>query len=128
MRKPKSKKYRIQKKLSDQLQEIELLKSWIESHQPVPISNLTSFPDFPLHLHVGHISNTTLFSRYAYTTRFEQLPISNNTTDTLRQSKYDIITYIQRADIMIYIQRAALPHTLCDRDVRSASRLDPGKL
>lgn len=94
MRKPKLKKYRIQNKLSDQLQEIELLKSWIESRQPVRISNLTSLPDFPLHLLVGRISNTTLFSRDAYTIRFEQLPISNNTKDTLRQSKYDIMTYI----------------------------------
>ncbi|KAM2968843.1 hypothetical protein FF2_016018 [Malus domestica] len=118
MRKLKSKKYRIKKKLSEELQEIELLKSWIESQQPERGSNPMSLPDLPSDAPLGRVGNPTLFSRYAGATRFEQLPISKKTKDALRQSKYNVMTDIQRA---------ALPHALCGRDVRGASKTGSGK-
>ncbi|CAN6722301.1 unnamed protein product [Malus baccata var. baccata] len=63
MRKPKSKKSRMQSKHSE-LQEVELLKSWIESQQPERGSNPTSLPALPLDARTGHLDSTR-FSRYA---------------------------------------------------------------
>ncbi|TQD96152.1 hypothetical protein C1H46_018295 [Malus baccata] len=67
MRKPKSKKSRMQSKHSE-LQEVELLKSWIESQQPERGSNPTSLPALPLDARTGHLDSTR-FSRYAGATR-----------------------------------------------------------
>lgn len=105
-------------KLSEELQEIELLKLWIESQQPERGSNPMSLPDLPSDAPLGRVGTLTLFSRYAGATRFEQLPISKKTKDALRQSKYVVMTDIQRA---------ALPHALCGRDVRGASKTGSGK-
>ncbi|KAM1012388.1 hypothetical protein ACFX2C_042642 [Malus domestica] len=117
MRKPKSKKSRMQSKHSE-LQEVELLKSWIESQQPERGSNPTSLPALPLDARAGRLDSTR-FSRYAGATRFDQLPISKKTKDALRQSK----KYVQMSDI----QRACLPHALCGRDVRGAAKTGSGK-
>ncbi|KAM1434447.1 hypothetical protein ACFX2I_042529 [Malus domestica] len=117
MRTPKSKKSRMQSKHSE-LQEVELLKSWIESQQPERGSNPTSLPALPLDARAGRLDSTR-FSRYAGATRFDQLPISKKTKDALRQSK----KYVQMSDI----QRACLPHALCGRDVRGAAKTGSGK-
>ncbi|TQD92521.1 hypothetical protein C1H46_021857 [Malus baccata] len=117
MRKPKSKKSRMQSKHSE-LQEVELLKSWIESQQPERGSNPTSLPALPLDARAGRLDSTR-FSRYAGATRFDQLPISKKTKDALRQSK----NYVQMSDI----QRACLPHALCGRDVCGAAKTGSGK-
>ncbi|KAH0990820.1 hypothetical protein GBA52_002303 [Prunus armeniaca] len=116
MRKPISKTSRKQKELSE-LQEIELLKSWIESQQPECGSNPMSLPPLPSDAPVGRVG-PTIFSRYAGATRFDQLPISKKTKDALRQSKY-----IEMTDI----QKASLPHALCGRDILGAAKTGSGK-
>lgn len=116
MRKPISKTSRKQKELSE-LQEIELLKSWIESQQPECGSNPMSLPPLPSDAPVGRVG-PTIFSRYAGSTRFDQLPISKKTKDALRQSKY-----IEMTDI----QKASLPHALCGRDILGAAKTGSGK-
>ncbi|KAM1846612.1 hypothetical protein ACFX14_011005 [Malus domestica] len=116
MRKPKSKCSRKQKDLSE-LQEIELLNSWIESQKPDCGSNPMSLPALPSDAPVGRLGDT-LFSPYAGGTRFEQLPVSKKTKDALRQCKY-----VEMTDI----QRASLPHALCGRDILGAAKTGSGK-
>lgn len=116
MRKAKSKSSRKQKDLSE-LQEIELLNSWIESQKPDCGSNPMSLPALPSDAPVGRLGDT-LFSPYAGATRFEQLPVSKKTKDALRQCKY-----VEMTDI----QRASLPHALCGRDILGAAKTGSGK-
>ncbi|KAI4388359.1 hypothetical protein MLD38_000693 [Melastoma candidum] len=105
------------KKQLDESQEIELLESWIESQKPDPGSNPLSFPEPPIDAPVGRVG-AGLYSPYAGSTRFDQLPISKNTKDGLREGKFTELTEIQRA---------SLPHSLCGRDVLGAAKTGSGK-
>ncbi|KAM5566521.1 DEAD-box ATP-dependent RNA helicase 32 [Rosa sericea] len=116
MRKPISKTTRKQKLLSE-VEEINLLNSWIESQKPDCGSNPMSLPPLPSKAPIGRVDPTS-FSRYAGATRFADLPISKKTKDALRQSKYNDMTDIQRA---------CLPHALCGRDILGAAKTGSGK-
>ncbi|XP_048130255.1 DEAD-box ATP-dependent RNA helicase 32 isoform X2 [Rhodamnia argentea] len=112
MKRPKSKQFRKQKRLSE-LQEIELLDSWIESHKPDSGSNPLSLPPPP-----PGVQDAASLPPYAGSTKFDQLPISNRTKDGLRDAKY-----VRMTDI----QRASLPHSLCGRDILGAAKTGSGK-
>lgn len=116
MRKPKSRRFRKQSRLSE-VQEIELLESWIESQKPDSGSNPLSLSPLPPGTRIGRVDATT-FSRYAGVTEFDQLPISKKTKDGLREAKYKKMTDIQRA---------SLPHALCGRDILGAAKTGSGK-
>ncbi|XP_076888095.1 DEAD-box ATP-dependent RNA helicase 32-like [Bidens hawaiensis] len=116
MKKPKSKQVRIQGRQSE-LQEIELLNKWIQFGKPESGSNPLSLPPLPAKSPVGRIDDNT-YSQYAGCTKFQQLPISKNLKDGLRQSGYKDMTSIQRA---------SLPHSLCGRDILGAAKTGSGK-
>ncbi|KAI4308019.1 hypothetical protein L6164_031138 [Bauhinia variegata] len=116
MRRPKSREFRKQQRLSEE-NEIKLLNSWIQSQKPDSGSNPMSFPPLPPKSPIGRIDDNT-FSRYAGVTRFHQLPLSNNTKDGLREAKFVDMTDIQRA---------SLPHALCGRDILGAAKTGSGK-
>ncbi|KAI3768965.1 hypothetical protein L6452_00061 [Arctium lappa] len=116
MKKPKSKQLRIQSRTSE-VQEIELLEKWIEFGKPESGSNPLSLPPLPAKSPVGRIDEST-YSQYAGCTKFQQLPLSKNTKDGVRQSGYKIMTNIQRA---------SLPHALCGRDILGAAKTGSGK-
>ncbi|KAL4553982.1 hypothetical protein LXL04_039899 [Taraxacum kok-saghyz] len=116
MKKPKSKQSRIQNRTSE-VQEIELLEKWIEFGKPESGSNPLSLPPLPAKSPIGRIDENT-YSQYAGCTKFQQLPISKNSKDALRQSGYKDMTNIQRA---------SLPHALCGRDILGAAKTGSGK-
>ncbi|XP_059664803.1 DEAD-box ATP-dependent RNA helicase 32 [Cornus florida] len=116
MRRPKSKQFRKQNRLSE-VQEIELLESWTEFGKPDSGSNPLSLPPLPSDAPVGRMDENS-FSSYAGCKKFSQLPISQKTKDGLRQSKYIKMTEIQRA---------SLPHALCGRDILGAAKTGSGK-
>lgn len=116
MKKPKSKNLRKQKRLSE-VEEIQLLTSWIQSGKPDSGSNPMSLPSLPPNSPIGRIDDAS-YSRYAGATRFDQLPISRNTRDGLRKAGY-----VEMTDI----QRASLPHALCERDILGAAKTGSGK-
>ncbi|GFZ22015.1 DEA(D/H)-box RNA helicase family protein [Actinidia rufa] len=116
MKRPKSKQSRHQRRLSE-LQEIELLESWIEFGRPDSGSNPLSLPPLPSDAPVGQIDGGA-FSLYAGCKKFNQLPLSQKTKDGLREAKYAKMTEIQRA---------SLPHALCDRDILGAAKTGSGK-
>lgn len=118
MKKPKSKNsfFRKQQRLSE-VQEIELLDSWIEYGKPDSGSNPLSISPLPSNAPIGRIDESS-FSPYAGCTRFNQLPLSNKTKDGLSESKYTVMTEIQRA---------SLPHSLCGRDILGAAKTGSGK-
>ncbi|XP_057441193.1 DEAD-box ATP-dependent RNA helicase 32 [Lotus japonicus] len=116
MRRPKSKEFRKQQRLSEE-EEIKLLDSWIQSQKPNSGSNPMSLPPLPKDAPVGRIDDTT-FSRYAGVNRFSHLPLSKKTIDGLRDAKFVAMTDIQRA---------SLPHALCGRDVLGAAKTGSGK-
>ncbi|GJT90404.1 DEAD-box ATP-dependent RNA helicase 32 [Tanacetum coccineum] len=116
MKKPKSKQQKLQTRTTE-LQEIELLKEWTESCKPDPGTNPLSLPPLPAKSPVGRIDENT-FSRYAGCAKFQQLPISKNLKDGLRQSGFKNMTSIQRA---------SLPHALCGRDILGAAKTGSGK-
>ncbi|KAL8205628.1 hypothetical protein R6Q57_009179 [Mikania cordata] len=116
MKKPKSQQLRIQNRNSE-VQEIELLNKWIEFGKPESGSNPLSLPPLPAKSPVGRIDENT-YSQYAGCTRFQQLPLSKNLKDGLRQSGYKNMTNIQRA---------SLPHALCGRDILGAAKTGSGK-
>ncbi|MED6216191.1 DEAD-box ATP-dependent RNA helicase 32 [Stylosanthes scabra] len=116
MRRPKSKEFRKQQRISEE-SEIELLKSWIETQKPESGSNPLSLPPLPKNAPVGRVDDTA-FSRYAGVGRFEQLPLSKKTKDGLRAAKFVSMTEIQRA---------SLPHALCGRDILGAAKTGSGK-
>ncbi|XP_057725869.1 DEAD-box ATP-dependent RNA helicase 32 [Arachis stenosperma] len=116
MRRPKSKDFRKQQRISEE-SEIELLKSWIESQKPESGSNPMSLPPLPKNAPVGRVDDTA-FSRYAGVGRFQQLPLSKKTKDGLRAAKFVSMTEIQRA---------SLPHALCGRDILGAAKTGSGK-
>ncbi|KAK3014481.1 hypothetical protein RJ639_009384, partial [Escallonia herrerae] len=116
MKKPKSKNLRIQKRLSE-VQEIQLLESWLESNKPDSGSNPLALPPLPSGAPVGRIDDNT-FSRYAGCKKFDQMPLSKKTKDGLKESKFSKMTDIQRA---------SLPHALCGRDILGAAKTGSGK-
>lgn len=116
MRPPKSRESRKQKRLSE-VQEIELLESWIENGKPESGSNPLSLPPLSKDSPVGRIDDNT-FSAYAGSQRFDQLPLSQKTKDGLKEAKFTKMTEIQRA---------SLPHALCGRDILGAAKTGSGK-
>ncbi|XP_024968303.1 DEAD-box ATP-dependent RNA helicase 32 isoform X2 [Cynara cardunculus var. scolymus] len=116
MKKPKSKQLRIQSRTSE-VQEIELLEKWIEFGKPESGSNPLSLPPLPAKSPVGRIDEST-YSQFAGCTKFQQLPLSKNTKDGVRQAGYRNMTNIQRA---------SLPHALCGRDILGAAKTGSGK-
>lgn len=121
MRKPKSKVFRKQSRLSEN-EEIKLLNFWIDAQKPESGSNPLALPQLPVGAKVGLLADSAAapasFSRFSGVTMFDQLPISQKTKDGLRQSEYFEMTEIQRA---------ALPHALSGRDIRGAARTGSGK-
>ncbi|XP_071725801.1 DEAD-box ATP-dependent RNA helicase 32 [Rutidosis leptorrhynchoides] len=116
MKKPKSKQLRLQGR-SSEVQEIKLLEQWIEFGKPESGSNPLSLPPLPAKSPIGRIDENT-FSQYSGCTKFQQLPISKNLKDGLRQSGFKVMTEIQRA---------SLPHSLCGRDILGAAKTGSGK-
>ncbi|KAK1391837.1 DEAD-box ATP-dependent RNA helicase 32 [Heracleum sosnowskyi] len=116
MKAPKSKKLRLQKRLSE-VDEIKLLDSWIEFGKPDSGSNPLSVPSLPTNAPIGRIGDNT-FSQYAGCKRFNQLPLSQKTKDGLKDSKFSKMTEIQRA---------SLPHSLAGRDILGAAKTGSGK-
>ncbi|KAK1440058.1 hypothetical protein QVD17_05883 [Tagetes erecta] len=116
MKKPKSKQVRLQSRNSE-VQQIELLEKWIQFGKPESGSNPLSLPPLPAKSPIGRIDDNT-YSRYAGCFKFQQLPISKNLKDGLRQSGYKNMTSIQRA---------SLPHSLCGRDILGAAKTGSGK-
>ena len=116
MKKPKSKDIRKERRLS-LIEDIELLKSWIQSQKPDSGTNPMSLPPLPSKSPVGRLGDSS-FSRYAGATRFDQLPLSKNTVKGLREAGY-----VKMTDI----QRASLPHSLCERDILGAAKTGAGK-
>ncbi|KAF8092364.1 hypothetical protein N665_0416s0020 [Sinapis alba] len=105
----------------DEVEEINLLKQWIESQKPDSGSNPLALGPLPKDAKVGKYEdgeNGTVFSRYAGVRRFDQLPISDKTKRGLKDAKF-----VEMVDI----QRAALPHALCGRDILGAARTGSGK-
>nr|XP_043607842.1 DEAD-box ATP-dependent RNA helicase 32-like [Erigeron canadensis] len=117
MKKPKSK---LQNRRKSEVEEIEFLSKWIEHGKPDSGSNPLSLLPLPAKSPVGRIDdeNSTSYSRYAGCTKFQQLPISKNLKDGLRQSGYKNMTRIQRA---------SLPHSLCGRDILPSAKTGSGK-
>lgn len=76
-----------------------------------------SLPPLSPNAPIGRVDDTS-FSRYDGATRFDQLPISKNTKDGLREAGYEEMTDIQRA---------SLPHALCERDILGAAKTGSGK-
>lgn len=116
MRRPKSKKFKIQKRQAE-FEEIELLESWIESGKPESGFNPLSLEPLPRKAPIGRLPDGS-FSPYAGSTKFSQLPLSKRTKDGLSVAKYKDMTDIQRA---------SLPHSLCGRDVLGAAKTGSGK-
>ncbi|XP_014502769.1 DEAD-box ATP-dependent RNA helicase 32 [Vigna radiata var. radiata] len=116
MRRPKSKEFRKQQRVSEQ-EEINLLNSWIQFQPPDSGSNPMSLPPLPKTSPVGLLEGNT-YSRYAGASRFDQFPLSRKTKDALREAKFVVTTDIQRA---------ALPHALCGRDILGAAKTGSGK-
>ncbi|KAL0406924.1 UNVERIFIED_CONTAM: DEAD-box ATP-dependent RNA helicase 32 [Sesamum latifolium] len=116
MRRPKSKKFKLQSRLSE-VKEIELLESWIASGKPDSGSNPLSLPPPPKGAPIGRLPDGS-FSPYAGSDKFSQLPLSKRTKDGLADAKYSKMTDIQRA---------SLPHSLCGRDILGAAKTGSGK-
>ncbi|KAJ9672107.1 hypothetical protein PVL29_025664 [Vitis rotundifolia] len=120
MRRPNSRPQKRQffkhKRLTE-LQEIELLESWIEFGKPDSGSNPLSLAPPPSNAPIGRIDGDS-FSPYAGCDRFDRLPLSQKTIDGLKKSEYVTMTEIQRA---------SLPHSLCGRDILGAAKTGSGK-
>lgn len=116
MKAPKSKKVRLQKRLSE-VDEIKLLDSWIEFGKPDSGSNPLSVPSLPTNAPIGKTGENS-FSQYTGCKKFSQLPLSQKTKDGLKDSKFSKMTDIQRA---------SLPHSLAGRDILGAAKTGSGK-
>ena len=86
--------------------EIEQLEQILESGKPAPNTDV-----------LGQ-SNESKSGTYVGAKKFDELPISQNTKDGLAQSKFTLLTAIQRA---------SLPHALCGRDILGAAKTGSGK-
>ncbi|RDX74538.1 DEAD-box ATP-dependent RNA helicase 32 [Mucuna pruriens] len=116
MRRPKSREFRKQERVSEE-EEISLLNSWILFQPPDSGSNPMSLPPLPKNAPVGPLHDNT-YSRYAGASRFAHFPLSKKTKDALREAKFVAMTDIQRA---------SLPHALYGRDVLGAAKTGSGK-
>ncbi|XP_073313180.1 DEAD-box ATP-dependent RNA helicase 32-like [Primulina huaijiensis] len=116
MRGPKTKKFKLQNRLSE-VNEIELLNSWIDSGKPDSGINPLSQSHPPEKGQIGRLPDSS-FSPYSGAEKFTQLPISKKTKDGLAQATYSKMTDIQRA---------SLPHSLCGRDILGAAKTGSGK-
>ncbi|CAA0833658.1 DEAD-box ATP-dependent RNA helicase 32 [Striga hermonthica] len=116
MRRPKSRKFKLQNRLSE-VNEIEILESWLHSGKPDSGSNPMSFAPPPPKSPIGRLPDGT-FSPYAGSEKFAQLPLSKKTKDGLSEANYSKMTDIQRA---------SLPHSLCGRDILGAAKTGSGK-
>ncbi|XP_031487572.1 DEAD-box ATP-dependent RNA helicase 32-like isoform X1 [Nymphaea colorata] len=114
MRKQKPRKK--QGDVNEEADEIKLLELWIESGKPDSGTNPLSISGVPEVGLVGQMDNGS-FSPYVGCTRFDQLPLSQRTKDSLRD----------KFTVMSDIQRATLPHSLCGRDVLGAAKTGSGK-
>ncbi|KAK6149297.1 hypothetical protein DH2020_016822 [Rehmannia glutinosa] len=115
MRRPKTKKFKIQNRLSE-VKEIELLESWIASAKPDSGSNPLSLTP-PKKSPIGILPDGS-YSPYSGAEKFSQLPLSKKTKDGLAGASYSKMTDIQRA---------SLPHSLCGRDILGAAKTGSGK-
>ncbi|KAL9283484.1 DEAD-box ATP-dependent RNA helicase 32 [Arabidopsis thaliana] len=116
----KTKGMRKQIRLNE-VEEINLLKQWIESQKPDSGFNPLSLRPLPKDSKIGKSEdgkNGTVFSRYAGVRKFAQLPISDKTKRGLKDAKYVDMTDVQSA---------AIPHALCGRDILGAARTGSGK-
>lgn len=102
---------------SMEIEEIELLNSWIDSQKPESGTNPLSFPPLGKKEPIGRIGEDS-FSKYVGSTRFDQLPISKKTKSGLKDAGF-----VKMTDI----QRASLPHSLCGRDILGAAKTGSGK-
>lgn len=116
MRRPKSKKFRSQKRQAE-VDEIEILESWIDSGKPDSGFNPLWSEPLPHKAPIGRLQDGS-FSRYSGCVKFSQLPLSKKTKDGLAGAKYKDMTDIQRA---------SLPHSLCGRDILGAAKTGSGK-
>ncbi|PIA27449.1 hypothetical protein AQUCO_07700010v1 [Aquilegia coerulea] len=124
--KPKSKnpKFTRKKKWVSEVEEIELLESWIEYGKPDSGSNPLSIKPLSKDAPIGKLEDNDdensllLFSSYGGCKKFVQYPISQKTKDGLAEGKFKVTTDIQRA---------SLPHTLCGRDILGAAKTGSGK-
>ncbi|XP_073026134.1 DEAD-box ATP-dependent RNA helicase 32-like isoform X2 [Primulina eburnea] len=116
MRGPKTKKFKLQNRLSE-VNEIELLNSWIDSGKPESGTNPLSQSHPPEKGQIGRLPDSS-FSPYSGAEKFTQLPLSKKTKDGLTQATYSKMTDIQRA---------SLPHSLCGRDILGAAKTGSGK-
>ncbi|XP_057795334.1 DEAD-box ATP-dependent RNA helicase 32 [Salvia miltiorrhiza] len=116
MREPKSRKFKLQKRLTE-VQEIELLESWIDSCKPDSGSNPLSLSPPSKKSPIGRLPDGS-FSPYAGADKFFQLPLSKRTKDGLVASGFSKMTDIQKA---------SLPHSLCGRDILGAAKTGSGK-
>ncbi|RVW99537.1 DEAD-box ATP-dependent RNA helicase 32 [Vitis vinifera] len=82
---PKKRQFVKQKRLTE-LQEIELLESWIEFGKPDSGSNPLSLAPPPSNAPIGRIDGDS-FSPYAGCDRFDRLPLSQKTIDGLKKSE-----------------------------------------
>ncbi|CAN0910111.1 DEAD-box ATP-dependent RNA helicase 32, partial [Linum grandiflorum] len=106
-----------QERRSAELDEIALLKEWIESQKPESGSNPLALKPLPADAPVGRLHDGS-FSCYSAASKFRELPLSKKTIDALTKGGYVNMTEIQRA---------SLPHALCGRDVLGAAKTGSGK-
>ncbi|KAL8033575.1 hypothetical protein ABFX02_13G168200 [Erythranthe guttata] len=116
MTRPKTKKFKLQNRLSE-VKEIEHLESWIASAKPDSGSNPLALTPPPDKSPIGKLPDGS-FSPYAGADRFRQLPLSKKTKDGLSAAGF-----LKMTDI----QRASLPHSLCGRDILGAAKTGSGK-
>ncbi|KAL3699296.1 hypothetical protein R1sor_017318 [Riccia sorocarpa] len=105
------------KKKVDEAEEIELLEQRIAAGAPGPGTNPLAI-SLPKDTEGGTGGQIDVSRPYAGAKYFEQMPLSERTKKGLKESKYTHMTAIQRA---------ALPHTLCGRDVLGAAKTGSGK-
>ncbi|KAK8643941.1 hypothetical protein V6N13_013218 [Hibiscus sabdariffa] len=121
MRRPKSRASRKQQK-NNEVQEIDILKEWIESQKPESGSNPLALDPLKSKSPIGRIvdpeSGAVSFSSYAGARKFYELPISKRTKNGLERGGFKKMTDIQVA---------SLPHALCGRDILGAAKTGSGK-
>lgn len=93
-------------------------KSQVEAAEIVEIEELLEANTPPPNTDVLALSDHGRDGSYVAAKKFEELPISQYSKDGLTQSGFTQLTAIQRA---------ALPHSLCGRDVLGAAKTGSGK-